>query len=78
MVYWDWIGLILNIFGCILNAKKSIWSWPVWMLSNIAWLIYWIPKSETAAIILVCSYLVINVYGYREWSKNDNEKIKGE
>lgn len=73
---WDWVGLILNLIGCVFNAKKSIWCWPIWLAGNAAWLAYWIPKSELAAILLTCTYVALNIYGYREWKKLEKENAE--
>ena len=73
----DWIGVVFNLVGCYLNAKKKMSCWLVWIAGNTVWLIYWFPKSEYAAIILTIVYSVLNVYGYRCWKKMAKEESKG-
>ena len=80
-MHWDWIGLILNISGCIGNAHHKIWCWPVWLLGNIVWISYWIPRGEWAAAFMAMIYFGLNVYGFFNWRKIfriRDEEIKSE
>ena len=47
-----WVASILSIFGIYLNAKKNIWCWYVWLVSNVGWLIYYLDKKDLPAIVL--------------------------
>ena len=70
----DWAGLVLNILGCVLNARKNIWCWPVWLLANALWTAHWIMHKEPAALVMILVYSCLNVYGYFYWrKKEDNE-----
>ena len=64
-----WLGFVGLIIGYILNAKKSISCFYVWGLGNILMMIYAVlidsnPQVSTALVVLL-----MNVYGYREWTK---------
>ena len=66
----DWIGVVLNVWGVYLNAKKNIWCWFLWIIGNGVWIVYWWPKREWAVITITVIYLGMNFYGYREWKKD--------
>lgn len=67
----SWIAVSLSILGIILNARKNVWCWAVWILSNIFWLAYEIPKGEIPSIILWVVFLVMNSYGWYSWKKDE-------
>lgn len=66
----DWIAMILSVLGIVLNAKKNMWCWPIWILSNICWLIYFLGKGEYPVIILNVIFGIVNTYGWIQWSKD--------
>ena len=66
----DIIALILSVIGIILNAKKIIWCWLVWIISNIFWIIYMINRDEISSVILWIVFTIFNIYGWYEWKKN--------
>jgi nicotinamide mononucleotide transporter len=65
----DWIGLALNFIGAILNTRKIIWCWPVWILANTAWVVYWWPKQEYAMLLLMGMFTCLNIYGWWHWTR---------
>jgi len=66
----DIIALILSVIGIILNAKKIIWCWLVWIISNMFWIIYMINRDEISSVILWIVFTIFNIYGWYEWKKN--------
>lgn len=73
----DWFCAGLSLIGILLNAKKNILCWPVWIVSNIAWLIYIFGKSspEWALAFTWLTFGLANIYGWIEWKK-DERKVK--
>lgn len=65
----SWIAATLSFLGIYLNARKNIWCWGAWMVSNILWLIYLVPKGEWALVCLWVMYFGMNVYGFLQWRK---------
>jgi nicotinamide mononucleotide transporter len=65
----DIIATTLSIVGIILNAKKIIWCWHIWILSNIFWIIYSISTQQWSQLILWVAFLIFNFYGYFQWKK---------
>jgi len=68
----SWIALALSVIGIFLNAKKIIWCWPVWIVSNIFWIIHTVNAGDTAATVLWFVFLASNMYGAYEWNKDNN------
>lgn len=68
-----WISTILSVIGIVMNAKKIIWCWPVWMASNVGFIYGAIFVDFTPnLIVLWVMFLGFNVYGWREWKKSSS------
>jgi len=65
-----WGASVLSIFGIYLNARKNIWCWYVWLVSNVGWLIYYLDKKDLPAIVLWIAFACFNVYGLIMWKRN--------
>jgi len=65
--YPNWIAVTLSIAGIALNANKLILSWPVWIASNIFWIMYSLPKKEWSYVLLWSVFLAFNAYGWYQW-----------
>lgn len=65
----DTIGTILSILGIYFNAKKIIYCWHIWILSNIFWIIYSIQTNQIPALIMWVVFIFSNIYGYIQWRK---------
>lgn len=71
----DILAFLLTLLGLVLNSKKYIACWPVWMLSNIAWLIHFLPQgTEQAAVAMNLILLGMNTYGWRSWYQTNQSK----
>jgi nicotinamide mononucleotide transporter len=70
----DWLALTFSILGIFLNAKKNILCWPIWIASDILWIIFFIlnPPTIWSSIILYVVFGVMNIYGWVEWNKSKN------
>tara|TARA_A100001201_G_C4061139_1_gene192722 strand:- start:708 stop:923 length:216 start_codon:yes stop_codon:yes gene_type:complete len=64
-----WLGFIGLIIGYILNAKKSITCFYVWGLGNILMMIYAVMIDSNPQVATALVVLLMNVYGYIEWTK---------
>ena len=71
-----WIATILSITGIVLNAKKIIYCWPIWLVSNILWIIYNIQLKELSPIVLWVVFFMFNIYGWIEWNKSKYKNKK--
>lgn len=66
----SWFALALSLAGIFLNAKKLTLCWPVWILSNILWIIHVStqPQIDWPNLILWIVFAGSNVYGWYEWN----------
>ena len=67
---------IANICGLILMNLKYREAWILWLINNIIDLIIWIVmcfgigSNGLMMLIVSIGYLVMNIYGIREWRKS--------
>jgi len=66
----DTIATVLSITGIFFNAKKSIYCWHIWVISNIFWIIYSIQTEQIPALVMWIVFFFANIYGYMQWKKN--------
>jgi hypothetical protein len=70
MTYFPWIVALINIFGCLLNARKNLWCWPIWIGTasiNSWWYLFYRPDFPMALIWV--SYIGFDAYGWYYWRK---------
>jgi nicotinamide riboside transporter PnuC len=69
----SWIASVLTILAIILNGFKNIWCWPIYMVTNILWIVYFIPKLEWAVIVLNLVFFIINILALIKWKKDQQK-----
>lgn len=69
----DWIGLVLALIGILLNAKKNIWCWPIWIASDVFWFIYGFTPMQASLLVLEVVFVFCNIYGWFSWYKDSNQ-----
>lgn len=65
-----WFFVILNIFGTVLNIKMNYWSFVIWTLCNIFWLVYDFFTHQYARLLADCVNLSTSTWGMIEWYNN--------
>ena len=65
----SWILTIVSVAGAILNARKSIIGFYIWIVSNIAWSILDFSVGLPAQGYLFIVYTIITSYGIYQWRK---------
>jgi nicotinamide mononucleotide transporter len=70
-----YIAAFVSLVGILLNARKNIWCWPVWLVSNVLWIYYSVVEGDIPSIILWSMFSGANLWGWYIWSK-ENKKIK--
>jgi hypothetical protein len=66
----DWIAAVLLWVGNFILIKKKHWvCFVIFAVANTMWFVYWFTKHEWAAMILVASFLAMNVWGVISWRK---------
>ncbi len=64
----SWIATVINLAGILLISYKNIWCWPVYIIANCIWFIYFVRKKDSALMFLNCCYLVFNLFGWYSWA----------
>mgnify|MGYP005991405103 CR=1 FL=1 len=66
-----WLGTVLIMLGYYLNAQKYKMCFIVWGLGNIVFLVYSYLINAIPQIAVSVFVLGMNVYGYKQWSKDE-------
>ncbi|MBT4207355.1 hypothetical protein HOE22_03320 [Candidatus Woesearchaeota archaeon] len=66
-----WLGTTMIMIGYYLNAKKYKMCFYVWGIGNVAFLIYSYLINAIPQIAVSVFVLGMNVYGYKQWSKDE-------
>jgi nicotinamide mononucleotide transporter len=69
----DWIQIVAAISGlaCVwLNAKESIWNYPIGLVNIVTLIITFFGVKLYADFTLNIIFFVLNVYGWVYWLKN--------
>lgn len=64
------LGTLTGVVGALMLAIKnrfSPWAWPVWMVSNIAWIVWALSAHAYGTLIQQLVFLVINCVGTWHW-----------
>ena len=64
------IAMLAGLGGNLLMAKKNILVYPVWILSNILWIIVgFLTYVNVSQMLMYSVYTIMQIYGWREWKK---------
>jgi len=69
LIILGYTAAFVSLIGIILNAKKIMACWPVWIFSNLMWITYSGIQGDIPYIILWSVFTLSNVYGWVQWSK---------
>ncbi len=64
----NWVAAVLSVVGIILNGNRFIICWPVWIIADLCWIAYSLPKRDWAYVVLWIVFLAANVYGWYQWA----------
>lgn len=71
------IALVLSLAGQVLIAKKSRLAFPMWILSNVCWIVINIMGTfNVQQVIMYVVYTGINLYSWYSWIKEEKNKEK--
>ena len=69
----DAIAVMLTVIGTLVLGKKKIWGWPIYMVANVLWIVYFIPKGENNIILMNIFFLALNAWSWYNWNKVEKE-----
>jgi len=67
---FGYLAAFVSLVGIILNAKKNIWCWVIWLFSNAMWITYSAIEGDVPSIVLWTLFSIVNVYGWVQWIKD--------
>lgn len=67
LFYASAIAAIFSLSGAFLNARKKWYSFVIWALANIFWVVYDFSIGAYFQSLLFTSYLFMNLYGLYCW-----------
>ena len=70
-----YIAAFISLIGIILNAKKHMGCWPVWLFSNVLWITYSGIEGDVPSIVLWILFSIFNIYGWVQWRKDRKKEI---
>lgn len=65
-----WVATVTLLVGYVLNAKKYISSWLVWMLGNTMMSVYGLAIQSYSLVFLSVVLVGLNVYGLASWRRD--------
>ena len=70
MSVWEWFGTVFGIAGVVLTARRSVLCWPAWLVSIIAYGVFFTQIKLYADAVLQAFFLITSVLGWLAWQKD--------
>ena len=68
------IAMAMSLLGNLLMAKKNMLVFPIWIISNMLWIVVnFIGTLNIPMVIMYVVYIIIQAYGWIEWKKDKQE-----
>lgn len=59
-----------SLLGAFLLSRRILENWLVWLVVDVVYLYLYLSKELYLTTLLYGAYLIVAVFGYREWKKN--------
>lgn len=66
-----WIAMALNVWGNLSLTNKNKIGWIIRLVCNAAFIVYSIPLGAWALLANHVIFAIINIHGWRKWSKEN-------
>lgn len=73
--FWDSFTTVISIIAIVLQARKILESWYLWILVDIIYIPMYIYKSLDLTALLYLLFLGLAVYGLATWKRILSKKI---
>jgi nicotinamide mononucleotide transporter len=70
MSVYEWFGTVFGIAGVVLTARRSVLCWPAWLVSIIAYGVFFTQIKLYADATLQVFFLITSVVGWIAWQKD--------
>jgi len=82
MIILGWIAVVLGLTGAILNARKNIYGFYIWIVSNALMIFIYVSESvgvpftegKWYGALLFAMYFLLSIYGIIQWRKEGKNK----
>lgn len=73
----SWLATGLSLLGQLLINKKKISAFPVWIISNLLWIVVnFLSVFNIANVAMYMIYCLMNIHGLYEWHKASKNALK--
>ncbi|MCC6425679.1 MAG: nicotinamide mononucleotide transporter [Phycisphaerales bacterium] len=62
-----WIATIATFLGVYLTGSNTLWCWPVYLLSNVLWIVYGLTEQQMPLIAMHSMLMVLNIAAWNKW-----------
>ena len=69
MFIWEWLGALTGILGIILTQKRSIWCFPIGIISVVISFYIFFEQKLFADSLQQVIYLILLIIGWHSWQK---------
>jgi len=73
---FGYLATFVSLVGIVLNSKKKMACWIVWLFSNIMWIIYSAIEGDVPSISLWILFSIFNIYGWIQWRKDLKPRLE--
>lgn len=67
-----WLFTAISLVGNVLNSKKIVYGFHVWIICNVGWTYYDFINHIYPRVILDMVQTALCIYGIINWSKREN------
>lgn len=65
----EWVGTVFGVAGVYLTSKRTVWCWPIWIVSIVAYGIFFTDIKLYADACLQLFFLVTSAIAWVSWSR---------
>jgi nicotinamide riboside transporter PnuC len=74
MIYLGYFAALVSFIAILLNARKNILCWPIFLVSNVLWIYYSYIEGDIPSILLWAMFSGANVFGWWSWKNKSIRK----
>lgn len=67
---------LTGLVAVFMAAKSSIWNWPISIVSQILWFVFYLKNGLYGNMTLQLYFTAVCIYGWYNWSMEDGKLIK--
>jgi nicotinamide mononucleotide transporter len=68
--YVDALPVTFGLIAQWMTTRKLLENWSIWIVANVLWVGIYIYRGLMPTAVLFAIYLVLAIYGHREWKRS--------